>query len=184
MFFWIEKDLLATARHPLVTCTPVNRLLFIPLSLLAIGIGACTAQKNPTTSGTDVSTVPITSATASAPTIAPAGSGSAPDPTASSSSAPSTSASSTGDTGGPAPDGGVADTFTACTQDSDCVAVPMNGCCQNGWNVAVASSQSDAYKASFTCAKRQPCPMYVVNDKRTPRCNAQSKHCELIQPSP
>ncbi len=79
---------------------------------------------------------------------------------------------------GPADDNG-ADAgnaqYRGCKQDSDCVAVPRVGCCNNGWLEAVSATQKDAYAKSFVCPTPRPmCPMYIVHDTRTPKCDPGS----------
>jgi hypothetical protein len=69
----------------------------------------------------------------------------------------------------------------ACAADADCVAVPRNGCCNNGHKEAVNASHVDAYKASFTCPEPRPiCPMFRIRDDRTPVCSPGTHQCELI----
>jgi hypothetical protein len=82
------------------------------------------------------------------------------------------------------PDAGSAAVFQACQSDSDCVAVPRVGCCNNGWKEAVNVSQQDAYAASFTCTQRHPCPMYIVRDMRVPRCDTSTHLCAMVRPQP
>lgn len=74
--------------------------------------------------------------------------------------------------------------YRACRSDADCVAIPRAGCCVNGWKEAVASSQKDAYERAFTCTTkpRPMCPMYIVNDARIAKCEAQSHLCVMVQP--
>ncbi|MDP9035882.1 MAG: hypothetical protein M3O50_13865 [Myxococcota bacterium] len=77
----------------------------------------------------------------------------------------------------------VAATFRSCTADSDCVSVDRVGCCHNGWKVAVASLQREAYLRSFACPDPHPiCAMYIVRDQRVPRCDQGTKLCALIHP--
>jgi hypothetical protein len=48
---------------------------------------------------------------------------------------------------------------------------------------AIASSQVDAYKASFTCPPPRPmCPMIMILEKRTPECNNGTHLCEMVAP--
>jgi hypothetical protein len=82
------------------------------------------------------------------------------------------------------PDAGAAAAFQACQVDSDCVAVPRNGCCNNGWKEAVNVAQKDAYAASFTCPHRHPCPMYMVRDQRVPRCDTNTHLCAMVRAQP
>ncbi len=72
--------------------------------------------------------------------------------------------------------------FYGCQKDADCIAVEKNGCCPNGTKEAVNAAQADAYKKSFTCPPPRPfCPMYKVNDSRTPVCNPAAHRCEMVQ---
>lgn len=72
--------------------------------------------------------------------------------------------------------------FYACAADTDCVAVPKVGCCNNGYKEAVNKSSADAYKASFTCpTPNQICPHYMINDQRVPECNKTTKKCEMVK---
>lgn len=79
-----------------------------------------------------------------------------------------------------ASDGGTS--FTACQADFECVAVPLVGCCNNGWKAAVNRCEVDAYESSFTCPEAHPvCPLYRVDDTRQPQCVAGE--CEMVAPS-
>jgi hypothetical protein len=129
----------------------------------AIFVGHACAE-TPTSSGVVVApVVPASSAPADAGTLAPAPTADSTAPVA------------------PAEDAGASAQFRACAADTDCVAVPRVGCCHNGWNEAVAVSQKDAYAASFVCPEAHPiCAMFLVRDRRTPRCNAGTHLCELV----
>jgi hypothetical protein len=73
--------------------------------------------------------------------------------------------------------------YRACRADTDCVDVPSVGCCHNGRKEAVAISQVDAYRASFTCPRPHPiCPSYVMLDRRVPQCDDETKLCTMVQP--
>jgi hypothetical protein len=82
------------------------------------------------------------------------------------------------------PDAGATAAFQACQSDSDCVAVPRVGCCNNGWKEAVNVSQKDAYAASFTCPRRHPCPMYIIRDTRVPKCDPGTHLCQMVAAQP
>ncbi len=82
------------------------------------------------------------------------------------------------------PDGGAIAAFQACQADSDCVAVPRVGCCNNGYKEAVNASQKDAYAASFSCPKRRPCPMYIIRDMRVPKCDPGTHLCQMVNAQP
>ena len=72
--------------------------------------------------------------------------------------------------------------FASCSTDSDCVRVPRNGCCNNGFMEAVNKNQVDAYKASFTCGRRRPCPMFRIREMRVPQCSVATHKCVLVVP--
>lgn len=73
--------------------------------------------------------------------------------------------------------------FRGCRADEDCVAVPVVGCCHNGWKTGVSRAMEDAYARSFVCPTERPiCPKYLVRDTRVPRCNASTQLCELVSP--
>ena len=72
--------------------------------------------------------------------------------------------------------------FFSCAADADCIAVPKNACCNNGFMEAVNSKSADAYKASFTCDNRgRMCPQFRIRDTRLPHCNADAHRCELLK---
>jgi hypothetical protein len=82
------------------------------------------------------------------------------------------------------PDAGSAP-YRACQQDSDCIAVAHVGCCHNGWREAVNATQKDAYAKSFVCPTPHPmCPMYIVHDTRTPKCNLGTHLCTMVNAHP
>lgn len=72
--------------------------------------------------------------------------------------------------------------ITACKVDSDCVAVPRGGCCDNGWKEAVNKHHVRAYQNATKCKLSPPplCPMYVVNDTRVPSCDAATHQCKMV----
>jgi hypothetical protein len=46
---------------------------------------------------------------------------------------------------------------------------------------AIATSQVEAYKASFVCPPPRPaCPMYAILETRQPECNSGSHLCEMV----
>ena len=151
----------------------------MPLSIHAfwlatLGVVACaqTSQPPPST------TAPVASAapdpTAGASTTTPA---TAPLPTP-----PPTASEEVKAQAGREP--GVGAQLRACKGDADCVAVPREGCCHNGWKEAVAVSQADAYRKANACTKssRPICPMYIARDLRVARCDPQTRLCTLTQP--
>jgi hypothetical protein len=81
-----------------------------------------------------------------------------------------------------AADAQTAGDFFSCSTDSDCVRVAKNGCCNNGYMEAVNKSQADAYKASFTCEKRRPCPMFRIHEMRQAQCSPDAHKCVLAMP--
>jgi hypothetical protein len=75
--------------------------------------------------------------------------------------------------------------YRGCKQDSDCVAVPRVGCCNNGWLEAVSATQKDAYAKSFVCPTPHPmCPMFIVHDTRTPKCDPGTHLCTMVGTHP
>jgi hypothetical protein len=80
--------------------------------------------------------------------------------------------------------GTAANDFFSCQVDSDCVAVPVAGCCNNGWKIAVNQGQVDAYDAANACTTPHPiCPLYIVNDTRVAECSSSTHKCEMIDPT-
>ncbi len=149
---------------------PRSTLAFAFLAAFA-GVACARASDNP-----PVVTAPVTSA-APAATAGAAALASTADASPAGDSGPVSAAATAPD------DGGVA-AFQACQADSDCVAVPRVGCCHNGYNEAVNVTQKDAYEASFTCPRRQPCPMFIIRDRGIPRCDPATHLCKLVQPTP
>lgn len=75
--------------------------------------------------------------------------------------------------------------FTSCQTDGDCVAVPLGGCCYNGWKTAVNRDEVDAYADATACDQpRTICPEYIVRDTRVPVCDVAKHQCEMQQVSP
>ncbi len=67
-----------------------------------------------------------------------------------------------------------------CAVDSDCAAVPAEGCCSQGL-VAVSRERAGEYQAAFACADPHPvCPELVVVDRRVARCDGATRRCELV----
>src|SRR5262249_9578556 len=48
-------------------------------------------------------------------------------------------------------DAAKANDFFSCKLDSDCVAIPTVGCCNNGYKIAVNKGEVDAYTAANAC---------------------------------
>jgi hypothetical protein len=175
----------------------------------ALAVAACDQTPSPTAPSATATQAPpaaapppsvaSTTASATAP-AAPGASGTAPaasattvyGPTVSTSTAASGSPFATPTSSSPS---GVASTgpggastvpaqYRACRADADCVAVPREGCCKNGWKEAVAATQKDAYHTAFACTMHPApmCPMYMVNDTRVPKCDAQQHLCVMVQP--
>jgi hypothetical protein len=72
--------------------------------------------------------------------------------------------------------------ITACATDSDCVAVPRGGCCQNGYNEAVNKHHTKAYANASKCTlnPRPMCPMFMVHDTRVAQCNTATNKCAMV----
>jgi hypothetical protein len=84
-------------------------------------------------------------------------------------------------TSGACDDAGEQPDFTSCQIDDDCVAVPLGGCCRNGWKTAVSRDEADAYEDATACDQpRTICPMYIVRDTRVAECNRGTLHCEMV----
>jgi hypothetical protein len=140
------------------------------LALLAVSptVAACVES-----SPSGVVVAPLSSTSASSLTL-PAPDASTDAALDDDASAPAPAPMGDGDAGAPA-------RYRACKVDADCVAVPRVGCCHNGWNQAVATTQKSAYTASFTCPDTHPiCAMFIVRDTRTARCDATSHLCTLV----
>lgn len=72
--------------------------------------------------------------------------------------------------------------YLACQSDSDCIAVPKAGCCNNGYKEAVSKVDLDAYKAAHACKEERPmCAQFIIDDRRVARCST-AKKCELVNP--
>lgn len=93
-------------------------------------------------------------------------------------------AAASGASGAPAAageDAGAPARFRACASDEDCVAVPRVGCCHDGTNEAVTVTEREAYLGSFVCPVAHAiCPLVIVRDMRTPRCDAATHLCTLV----
>jgi hypothetical protein len=75
--------------------------------------------------------------------------------------------------------------YLSCNVDSDCVAVPQAGCCNNGYKAAVNKDKIDSYRSANTCKiKNVICPQIFVEDRRLAQCNRTSHQCEMIEPPP
>jgi hypothetical protein len=158
-----------------------------------LGVGACAAfVAAACTTNSDnahVVTAPVASVGRANDGMVPPTGSAASGPVAPSASAAQAASASPGagdgaqaPGGAPDADGGVA-AFQACQSDSDCIAVPRNGCCHNGWKEAVNVAQQDAYRNSFTCPQAHPiCPMYIVRDARIARCDVGAHLCKMVQP--
>jgi len=139
-----------------------------------VALGAC----NKTSENAPMVTAPVGSGAPAAPTPSP-------PPAA---SAPPSASDETAIGPGPTDDisaGAASAQYRGCKQDSDCVAVPRVGCCNNGWLEAVSATQKDAYAKSFVCPTSHPiCPMFIVRDTRTPKCDAGSHLCTMVGAHP
>jgi hypothetical protein len=86
-----------------------------------------------------------------------------------------------GETNAGSADGEPPADYRACQGDGDCVAVPLAGCCDNGWKTAVNSCEVDAYEDAFACHRERPiCAMYIVRDTRVAECNRATHLCEMV----
>jgi hypothetical protein len=75
-------------------------------------------------------------------------------------------------------------TVTACTLDSDCVAVPRGGCCTTGALDAINKNQVSEYESATQCANAHPiCALYAIHDTRVAQCNTATRACEMVQPA-
>ena len=71
--------------------------------------------------------------------------------------------------------------YLMCSEDSDCIAVPKAGCCNNGYKEAVNKDRVDSYRAANTCKIAHPmCAQFIVEDKRVAQCNRTSHRCEMV----
>jgi len=72
--------------------------------------------------------------------------------------------------------------ITSCNADSDCVAVPRGGCCDNGWMEAVNKHHTRAYANATKCTlnPRPMCPMYMVHDTRIATCDESAHQCKMV----
>jgi hypothetical protein len=149
-------------------------------ALATLALLAC-AQTSPPQ---PMTTAPVVSATATDPSATPT-----PTPTTTTTPTPTPTTTTTlgsppvSATTPPAASDGADPQFRACKADSDCAAVPLAGCCDNGRRVAVAVAQKDAYAQANACTRKRPiCPMFRVRDQRVSYCDAQAHLCSLRQP--
>ena len=78
-----------------------------------------------------------------------------------------------------------AEDYYACTADSDCIAIPEESCCQNGYKAAVNRNRVAAYRAANACKLSNPlCPHLMVNDTRVARCDHATHQCRMVRPPP
>jgi hypothetical protein len=128
----------------------------------------------PTTQTAPVTTVVLD---AGAPVTAPAPMTAAVSPVATASATAAADPPDAGATSAPSSAGD----FFSCSTAADCVAIPKNDCCKNGYKEAVNKSSVDAYRASApACNPKRKCPMFRIMDKRVPDCSAGK--CVLVQP--
>jgi hypothetical protein len=69
-----------------------------------------------------------------------------------------------------------------CSRDSDCIAVPRGGCCQDGWKEAVNKNKVIQYTNQFddlVCTAF--CPAIVIRDDRAALCNSDKGRCEMVE---
>src|SRR3954464_7225699 len=69
-----------------------------------------------------------------------------------------------------------------CAVDSDCVAVPRGGCCDNGFKEAVNKHHTRAYANSTKCTLNPHpfCPLFLVHDTRVAQCDSAAKTCKMF----
>ncbi len=72
--------------------------------------------------------------------------------------------------------------LTGCAVDSDCVAVPRGGCCNNGYLEAVNKGQTKAYANATKCttSPHPMCPMFLVHDTRVAQCDTGANVCKMF----
>jgi hypothetical protein len=71
---------------------------------------------------------------------------------------------------------------TACSVDSDCVAVLRGGCCTTGIKDAVNKDQVEAYREETACsAPTSICAAIQVHDDRVAQCDTAAKKCTMVQ---
>jgi len=160
------------------TLASVASVLFVATTVLA---SACDVQVNtpppatasepPPAPPPPVTTVVVDAGAAPAPAPLPVAVADGSPPAAAAPVAPATPAT-------PAPGD-----FFSCKADAECVAVPRNGCCHNGYHDAVNKQAVDAYKASFTCEKKRPiCPQFMIKETKVARCDTAASKCVMVQP--
>ncbi len=72
----------------------------------------------------------------------------------------------------------------SCNKDTDCVAVDENACCGSGRKVAIKKGKVADYKKlkkSLHCLQHQICPLFLIWDRRSAECNANTKTCEMVK---
>jgi hypothetical protein len=71
-----------------------------------------------------------------------------------------------------------------CKLDTDCIAVPKAGCCDNGWREAVNKNEVESYASLYACTEVSPlCSHLQVHDTRIAVCGNATQKCELIDPA-
>jgi hypothetical protein len=73
----------------------------------------------------------------------------------------------------------------ACDSATGCVAVRrITNCCSNGWKIAVARDEVEAYLRATECkpAAGHLCPEYVVDDTRVATCDLPRGTCVMVEP--
>jgi hypothetical protein len=70
-----------------------------------------------------------------------------------------------------------------CAADSDCVAVPRAGCCDNGYLAAVNQARTADYALLYACTDATPvCSQLKVDDTRVAQCDFSAGKCRMIAP--
>jgi hypothetical protein len=84
---------------------------------------------------------------------------------------------------GASPEGAAAGYLT-CRVDTDCIAVPREGCCNNGYKDAVNREKLAEYRAANACRlKNTICPQFRIEDARVPQCDFASHQCVMVEPN-
>ena len=152
-------------------------------SILLAALGGCAHADAPTGGGGGEQPSPLAADPADAAVetlqIAPPPDAGARAAVAAVTTAPVTGVGAAGGNGDSALDPAI----FACHADADCTAVRKNGCCNHGELEAVAASQVDAYKASFSCRAKVMCPQFLRRDLRVAACDMASSRCQMVAPT-
>ena len=73
--------------------------------------------------------------------------------------------------------------WTTCAKDSDCVAIPVGGCCPSGKKIATNKSSDDDYARAHKCTNPPTaCPLFLILDQRVAQCDTGKNKCVLTKP--